>query len=134
TVMANIPGSVCIIDRKGRILFANRVQEGYSMSRVLTQTVYDYLPPESHAVERANIERVFKTGEAVQFEVRGFGPRWKPAWYSNRLGPVKERGRVKTAVLISIDITEQKRLEEAIHLVASREQSRLGRELHDSLG
>jgi PAS domain S-box-containing protein len=57
---------------------------------------------------RRNVEHVFATGETVAFEVQD---ATKKDWYSSRVGPIVSDGHVTGAVLISSNVTAQKKAE-----------------------
>jgi len=102
------------LERDGTILFINHSVPGYTAEDTIGKTVYDFLPPEEHEKTRKAIEKVFQTGEAVGFETSVIGTDGNLLWYSNRLGPVKERDKVVSVAQISTDITERKKVEEAL--------------------
>ena len=81
--MENVPDTVAMLDRDGRILFINRVRLG--PEPVIGKSAFDWVPPDSHAALRASLEEVFRAGKAGRFETKVFGrlTAWQN-WIFNR--------------------------------------------------
>jgi PAS domain S-box-containing protein len=102
------------MDREGRIKYINRLAEGYTMEMVRGASTYDFIPPDYHEVMRQALNRAFEEGEPSVYETKGQRTTTSIGWYLTRIVPVKEQGRVISALLISTDITEHKQAEEAL--------------------
>jgi PAS domain S-box-containing protein len=128
---------VYTIDCDGRILFANRAaaeQLGYAPEEMVGQVGHDlfhYAHPDGSPFpgERCPIARAAREGRAVQVhgEVlwRRDGTSFPVAYSSS---PVRRDGRTVGAVVRFTDVTEQKRSEDALRLLAQS-----GRVLSSSL-
>ncbi len=114
-ILANIPDLVMTVDREGKILFINRTLPGFTIDKVIGTTVYNYIPTGYHENEKQALERVFRTGETVDFEIAGAGADGSAAWYQSHLAPIKgPTGSIDAATLVSIDITKRKIAEDEI--------------------
>ena len=112
-LLQNCPDFVTIVDRDGIIQFINRVLPGLSIEKVPGQSIYKYQTPDSRVLHRKLLKQAFKTGQMKELEGTGTGPNDSIAWYQTRIVPIKDDGgQVTSAMLISTDITECKRMEE----------------------
>ena len=103
TLLRSVPDIVIMADRSGKILFINRTVPGFSIEKTINKTIYEFIPPEHHALTRRAIGRVFRTGQEVSFETRAAGPNGTPVWYSTRLGAIKRGGKTVAVAQISTD-------------------------------
>jgi PAS domain S-box-containing protein len=131
SLVENAPDFILMLDRDGTILFLNRATEGLSREQVIGTSAYDYVEPEYRPVMRQALDRVFTTGTAVWYEVRGTGPHGSVAWYASRLGPVTRDGQVVAAILIGTDITERKRVEEELRQARAELERRVEERTRD---
>lgn len=115
SLVENAPDIIFTVNRKGRILSINHPPTGLSPKEVIGTKVYDYVAPEHHQVVQQAIQHVFETGTPSNYQIRARGPNDTMAWYSTRLGPIRQdEGEIDSVILITRDITEQKRAEEAL--------------------
>ena len=64
----NIPHYIVRYTRAGEIVFVNRVDENTNEAEVLGRSIYEYHPPEKHALVRARVERILDSGVSEAFE------------------------------------------------------------------
>ncbi len=114
SLVENAPDIIMTTNREGRILFINSTPEGLSVEETLGTYIYDYVPQRYHETVRQSIERVFRTGTPDSYEIEARGPRDTASWYSTRVGPIVKDGEVKSVTLITRDITDRKKMEEAL--------------------
>lgn len=133
-IVTHAPDIIMTVDRRGEILFINRVISGLRVEDVVGRSVYEYIPPEHQDSLRAALEAVLSRGESVGLDHRAAAPGGTFAWYSSRIGPVVRDGEVVAATIITTDVTERKRLEQRILEATEAERERLGRDLHDGVG
>jgi len=113
-LLENTADVILNLDRNGVILFINHTVPGYTVEDIIGKTIYDFIPPEQHNKTKNAIAKVFQTGEAVDFETSITRPDGSLLLYSTRLGPVKDGEKIIGVTQISTDITESKKLEEAL--------------------
>jgi len=103
------PQFIMLLDPDRRIVFINRVTEGYRESEVLGTLMDDYMIDDANReIARANVRAVFERGETRCYEINAYGANRSGAWYRCHVGPVWDQGRVAAAMLLATDITDQK--------------------------
>jgi PAS domain S-box-containing protein len=103
---------VVMIDREYRYTFVNHTAPGISRESLIGRaTPFDFTDPIHHAAMRSAYETTFETGRATSYDVHV--PQLD-AWYSNIVGAIVEHGRVTAISILTREITEQKRAEEAL--------------------
>jgi PAS domain S-box-containing protein len=118
------PAFIIAVTRDGRIEYINRLLPQYRLSDVIGGSWLQYFAPERRVTMTAALERVYNTGSTETFEVSTPGPDGGERFFSTLLGPIRDRAEVVGAVLVSQDVTEQKRAQ--LELVASRHLALLG--------
>ncbi len=113
SLVENAPDTILSVDRRGTILFINRTVLGNILDEVIGRSIYEFVPEEYHDTAREKLEQVFETGEATSYDIKtseAFGS----LWYTTRIWPTKQEGRVVSATILASDITEHKEMEEAL--------------------
>jgi PAS domain S-box-containing protein len=107
--LAASPDIIMTLSDDARILFINRVLPGFEFEKVIGSSVYDYLAPGSQEKMSECLERVFTTSQNANAEiVAPSGLGGKQLWYSIRMGPIKNEGKIVAVTLIASDITERR--------------------------
>jgi PAS domain S-box-containing protein len=130
---------VMVLDRKGRIVRANRAWEritGYSFSEVRGRPVWDLF---TEREEGAHFEAILKQLDDGPL-LDSFAGAWtmrdglerQISWSITVLA--SRDGKAEYVIAAGIDVSESKRLEKAILDISGREQRRIGQDLHDGLG
>ncbi len=107
------PDMTLLADINGIILSANETfarRLGLEIDDVFGKSVFDYAPSELIPGRKAAIEKVFRTGEPLEFEDEGFSCVFE-SHLSPVLGPA---GQVTAVALYTHDVTERKQAEEAL--------------------
>ncbi len=137
SLVETAPAIVLVLDPEGHILRLNRYMEefsGYALREVqgenwletfVPDAAHDRMgrlagPPETQATELIGPVR---TKSGLEREVE---------WYTKTL--TDTRGEVVAVLAMGRDITQRRKLEKEIVDISTREQQRIGQDLHDGLG
>jgi PAS domain S-box-containing protein len=138
-ILDTVGALVVVLDPLGRIVRFNRACEratGCSLAEVEGKHLWDlFMALEDSERFRTIFERL-KQGELPDdyesYWVNREGGRRLIAWSSTLLRA--EDGAVTHIIATGIDVTERKRLSDAVLEVGASEQRRIGQDLHDGLG
>jgi PAS domain S-box-containing protein len=123
-MIAGAPDYVAHLDLDGTIRLMNRPLFEHPSTGVIGANIFSY-PAGDHAIAlRKALAQIEHTGEPQGFEASVFRPDGSQVWYSTRLGPVKENGKVTGAVLVSRDVSDKKQTE--MHLMLSDRMASVG--------
>ena len=123
-LIASAPDYVAHLDLDGTIRLMNRPLFEHPSTAVIGTNIFSY-PAGDHAIAlRKALAQIELTGEPQGFEASVFRPDGSQVWYSTRLGPVKENGKVTGAVLVSRDVSDKKQTE--MHLMLSDRMASVG--------
>jgi PAS domain S-box-containing protein len=137
-VLDTVSALVLVLDRGGRIVRINRACEqlsGYHSDELRGQRIWKLLPVREEAARfRQVLQRLGTRNKRRRYEsdwISRDGERRRIAWSVTILDHVRAAPQI---ILTGIDITERKRMEEAILDISAREQRQIGQDLHDGLG
>ncbi len=138
-ILDTVGALVVVLDPAGRIMRFNRACEqttGYTFEEVRYKYLWELFTQTDEADRvRAIFERM-RAGQ-VQNEYEGHwvtrdGSRRVISWSGTALPD--DHGTPAYIIATGMDITERKRLEQAVLEISVREQRRIGQDLHDGLG
>ena len=109
-LVENSPDVIMTLDPEGTVLFTNYALPLLSVEQVIGTCVLDYVDEADREKYKDVFTEVLKTGEARSLELAPAGAKW---WLT-RLIPIKHESEVITVLVIATDISEQKRVEEAL--------------------
>ncbi len=157
--------SLFLMDADGTVLAANDITAqrlGKKLDQILGKSIYQFFPEETARSRKIQVDKVFRTGEALHYE-----DSRESIWFENHIYPILDAvGQVARVVVSARDITDRKRMEQSLagakdelegrvaertrELTESREQLRnlttevvhaqeeerrkVSRELHDEAG
>ncbi len=126
SLIESIPDYVMTLDSSGRLLFANQPHPALGVEQAVGRSIYELLSADQHPPVRDALDDVFTSGKSVRYDFESRdGKR-----YANDAAPLLANGTVTAAVVISRDVTERRRREEAFK--ASDDNFRLVAEtMHD---
>jgi PAS domain S-box-containing protein len=137
-IFETVGALVVVLDPMGQIVRFNRACEqttGYSFAEVQGRAVWHLLLPEEAERFKATFEQLRRGFLPGDFETHWrtrSGGRRLISWSNTVL--TGKGGLVTHIIATGIDITDRKRLEEAVLEISAREQRRIGQDLHDGLG
>jgi PAS domain S-box-containing protein len=137
-ILDTVGALVVVLDPDGRITRFNRACElttGYSLEEVRGKYIWNFLVPEE--VERfklifSQLSADLLPEDYQSYWVTRHGVKRLIAWSSTMLP--SHDGTPNYIIATGIDITEREQLEKALLNISSREQRRIGQDLHDGLG
>ena len=138
-ILDTVGALVVVLDPDGCIMRFNRACElttGYSLEEVRGKHIWDFfLVPEE--VERfksifSQLSADLLPEDYQSYWVTRHGTKRLIAWSSTMLP--SHNGTPNYIIATGIDITEREQLEKALLNISSREQRRIGQDLHDGLG
>jgi len=123
-LIESAPDYVAHLDLDGTIRLMNRPLFEHPRTGVIGTNIFSY-PSGDHAIAlRKALAQIEQTGQPQGFEASVFRPDGSQVWYSTRLGPVKENGKVTGVVLVSRDVSDKKQTE--MHLMLSDRMASVG--------
>lgn len=112
TVLENAPDYILEIMLDGTIRSINRTIPPLRKSDVEGKTIYDFVAPELHDRERARYRRIIETHLPSHWETESRSPDGRVAIYLSRAAPVIRGDKVVSFIVISTDVTDQRRAEQ----------------------
>lgn len=138
-ILDTVDALVVVLDSDWRIIRSNRACEqisGYTVNEIRGRLFWElFMPPEDADRSRRIFRNLGKKKLRSDYEselVTSAGERRRIQWSATVL---PASGTSPACVIVTgIDITERKRMEQAILEISAREQRRIGQYLHDGLG
>ena len=109
----NAPNLILNLDRQGTILYSNKLALA-PVEIVEGHNIYEYIMQDQHEVARQFLETAFQTGDVTSYEGQILSVSGAKPWYSFRLSPIFENGKVASIVLIATSIQERIEIEEKL--------------------
>ncbi len=111
--LLNVPfGSASMVDADLNLLAINETgaeKLGKSVEGLIGTNIIDLYPKEVAETRRRQLQQAFSTGEILRFEDERDG-----LYLDNNLFPISDSGgKVNRVVILALDVTERKRVEEA---------------------
>lgn len=119
-----IPEHIIVLDREGRILYINHVEEGYERDAVIGTLAQEIISSDSRKMLKHVLAAVFESGGAQEYETQIHAPDGTEQSYRSRMYPIHDDNRVVAGMLMAMNITELK---------AAREELRSARQASDQL-
>ncbi|MHA2037787.1 MAG: PAS domain-containing sensor histidine kinase [Promethearchaeota archaeon] len=108
------PNLIIIADSDGKIQFLNRTISNVDIKDVIGRTIYEYILPEYHDEVKKVIRSVFQTGEFGSYEVSAVDSSGKTSCFETKVGPIKQGDQILAVSLISTEISERRKVEDAL--------------------
>jgi len=110
-ILDSTPDTVISVDTAHRIIYMNRNFPGYSSEDLIGRHLCDIFPPEYYDRCHSILQSVFGTGEPSSMENSILSKEGIWMYLESHFSPCFEDGEVSSAVIITTDITERKRME-----------------------
>jgi len=131
---AHTADMLLLLDANLNIRFCNRSFGGFNPQELTGLNIHKVLCAADWKVQSQLFISVLTHGVPVTFGHDAPGDDGEIHRYESRAIPVYDRGAITGLSVTISDITERKRLEREILEISSREQERIGQDLHDGLG
>ena len=106
--------SIALVNRDGVIIDVNETlarKHNLAAEKMRGRNVYDLIQPDLSVSRRSRIEEVIRTGTEDRFVDMRAG-----YWFDNAVFPIRDAaGNITRVAIVARDITDQKRIEEALH-------------------
>jgi len=142
-LVGSITSFVIVIDCHYTILFINQVEVGDSIEDAIGANALDYVQPEYKERVSQAYDLVFAGNGPVEFEVASWDPAGNPTYYTSRIAPIVEDGRVIAGLITCMNVQQIKDTEASLradrralrHLITMLEKERqlVSCEIHDGL-
>ncbi len=110
SLLSSLPDVISIIDREHRFLYLNRFGPGRRAEDIVGKCVFDFLEPDEAARRRITLECAWATGETQRHDTRSA----TGDVFATRVVPIMANGVVTHVLTTAVDVTEMKRVEEAL--------------------
>lgn len=114
SIYENSPSMILVIDRDYNIISINRFGANITEEEILGRSALDFVAAEDIPLLEESYEHSFKTGTPTHYTSRSFNDTDNIAYYDVMVAPQIKNGKVEFLTLISTDITEKVRSEEAL--------------------
>lgn len=111
SVLENAPATISEIDRDGIILSQNRSLLGRPLDTIVGHSILDVAPPGAESDVDAALHAVFTAGQNVHFESTLEIAPGDVHHFVSFAGPISIDGAVASAVVVTMEITELKRVQ-----------------------
>ncbi|MBA3461379.1 MAG: response regulator [Deltaproteobacteria bacterium] len=123
-MFTSAPDHVLHIELDGTIRFINRDVRGIAASQWVGTNLWTLFTGQYQIALKDAIDRMIATSEPQGFEAPARQPDGSTAWFSTRIGPVKDQGKVTGAVIVARDVSDKKQAE--LHLMVADRMASVG--------
>ncbi|MCC7083408.1 MAG: PAS domain S-box protein [Pirellulales bacterium] len=141
SLVENAPEIVVLTDPDGTIRYLNRSLPTALES--IGKSIYEYVDDEYRNTILRAFDALMKTGEPQSYEVESHAVGGGNAWYTVRIGPIRQGGQIVSVVLLATNITQRKIVENQLQRerdalrrlldLQERERQLVSYEIHDGL-
>jgi PAS domain S-box-containing protein len=117
TLTEHSPDSIILLDKELKIQYMNRSSPHFSQENMIGKVSVDFLPSEYRGVARKAYESCFASGDACSYETTFVSIDQGVFYYLDvRVAPMFYDGKVTRLLVVSSNITERKKTNEALLL------------------
>lgn len=121
TLAENSVDYIFTINHHLEITYLNKDVAGKRRQSLYGANILIFIEKQYHANVISSIDTVFKTGKVVKYETSHNRPEHPPIWYETTASPILDQGMIKEVLLLTIDITERKRV--AAEIIQEKERA-----------
>lgn len=114
SITESSPDIIMMVDADGKLMYINRTVPSLTVEEVIGTSVYDYVPPQDHAKVAECHAGVFATGKPDRYTTCYRDAPGQDIWFESHVGPVRSGEKVVALIMISRDVTEQRRSADAL--------------------
>ena len=134
TATANTADVLLLLDADLNVRFCNRSIGGFSPQEMVGMSAQGVMRGSDWNVQSQLLRSVMNGADSVAFGHETMDEDGVTHRFEGRAVPVYDKGVITGLSLTVADITERTRLEREILEISTREQERIGQDLHDGLG
>ena len=120
SIFETMPSYIVNVSRDRTIRFINRIPPHLHGIEIVGQPAGRFLASDSRTAYLQALDRVFESGEPEKVEARSPLPDGGVATFLMHMGPVRSGDTIESVTSVSIEITQLKQAQQAVH--ESREQ------------
>lgn len=109
SIATNSPSNIMVLDIEGHIQYINHTVPGITPDEILGLRVPDIVEEEYKAGIVSALERCAQSGKPDRYETSYTSPSGDTSWWDCGVGPVFQGQKVTSFVVVSTNITEQRR-------------------------
>ena len=110
----NAPDVILTVECSGKIRYANRSFQGTPADRLIGRPLYACVLLEHRNELRLIFDRVVQTGQPAKYEFSGIAEANGLSWHIAHIAPIVVEARIVGATVLISDISERKRMEDAL--------------------
>lgn len=112
SIAINSPSNIMVLDMDARIQYINHTVPGITPEQMIGLCLPEIVAEEFRSGIRNALERVARTGEPDRYETSYTSPSGDFSWWDCGVGPVMQDSKVTGYVVVSTNVTEQRRKHE----------------------
>jgi PAS domain S-box-containing protein len=120
SLVENAADMIFLLGADGVILFVNHPPAGLTVENTVGNGVCCFVTADHCKKVVDSLSRSLVTGEPVSFEMQAKGPHDSFLWYSTIVSPIKSGEDEPIFIMVTRDISENKRVEEELRDTADR--------------
>lgn len=113
-VVGSITSFVIVIDCDYTILFVNQVEDGDSIKDAIGANALDFVQPEYKERVSQAYDLAFAGKDLTEFEVASWDPAGNPTYYTSRIAPIVENGKVVAGLITCMNVQNIKDTEASL--------------------
>ncbi|MCB1189429.1 MAG: PAS domain S-box protein [Leptospiraceae bacterium] len=113
-IMSNVPIYICELDKNGKILYANRTNEGTTVDEAIGTSLITWVPQNMRSELQKTIEMAFYTRSFQVIEYCLPDLKGEVHYYQVQISPIVINNKTNSIVMIANDVSKQKAVEQTL--------------------